>query len=218
LTVLKNISAFSDRRAKEEVTVNRRRSIILGILVLLLALSSGCGQKPQAAPDAGAGNAEANQGSVQAPNEATPQNSDATQGAGGVDQPQLKTESIEVYFTDEQMLELSKESREISYPAEQDKYLAALKALQTPNTASQFSLWGKAEFHSADFKDGTVTVDLTLPDEARLGAGGEALAIDALKNTLFQFDEVEAIDVLVDGAAVDTLMGHVELTHPLVRN
>ncbi|MCT2195530.1 GerMN domain-containing protein [Paenibacillus sp. MB22_1] len=196
----------------------RRRSIILGILVLLLALSSGCGQKPQAAPNNGAGNAEANQGSVQVPDEATPQNSDSTQGADETNAPQQMTESIEVYFTDDQMLELSKESREISYPAKQDKYLAALKALQAPSNASQFSLWGKAEFHSADFKEGTVTVDLTLPDEARLGAGGEALALDALKNTLFQFDEVQAIDVLVDGSPVDTLMGHVELTHPLVRN
>lgn len=198
--------------------MNRRRGIILGVLVLLLALSSGCGQKPKTAPNAGAGNAEANQGSVQTPNQVTPQNSDSTQGAGGADESQLKTEQIEVYFTDDQMLELSKESREISYPAEQDKYLAALKALQTPGNPSQFSLWGKAKFHSADFKDGTVTVDLSLPDEARLGAGGEALAIDALKNTLFQFDEVKAIDVRVDGLAVDTLMGHVELTHPLARN
>lgn len=195
-----------------------RKSYILGVLVLLLALSSGCGQKPQAAPNAGAGNAEAPQENVQAPNTATPQDADSSQGAGGTNQPQQSTEKIETYFTDDQMLELTQVRREISYQAEEDKYLAALKALQTPSDAKQFSLWGKAEFHSADLKDGTVTVDLSLPDEARLGAGGEALAIDALKNTLFQFDEVKAIDLLVDGTPVDTLMGHVELTHPMSRN
>lgn len=195
-----------------------RKSYFMGVLVLLLALSSGCGQKPQAAPNEGARTAETNRENVQAPNSASPQDTDSAQGAGGSNQPQQKTEQIETYFTDDQMLELSKVSREISYPAEEDKYLAALTALQTPSDAKQFSLWGKVEFHSADFKDGTVTVDLALPDEARLGAGGEALALDALKNTLFQFNEVQAIDVLVDGTTVDTLMGHVELTHPLSRN
>lgn len=198
--------------------MNRRRSYILGVLVLLLALSSGCGQKPQTAPNNGAGDAETNQENVQAPDTATPQNADSSQGAGGTNQPQQITANIEAYFTDDQMLELSKVSREIAYPAEEDKYLAALKALQTPNDAKQFSLWGKAEFHSATLKDGTVTVDLSLPDEARLGAGGEALALEALTNTLFQFSEVQAIDLLVDGTPVDTLMGHVELTHPLSRN
>ncbi|MNW48013.1 Sporulation and spore germination [compost metagenome] len=195
-----------------------RKSYLMGVLVLLLALSSGCGQKPQSAPNAGAGNAETNQENVQAPNTASPQNTDSSQGAGGANQPQQITEKIETYFTDDQMLELTQDSREITYQAEADKYLAALKALQTPSDTKQFSLWGKVEFHSAVFKDGTVTVDLALPDEARLGAGGEALALDALKNTLFQFDEVQAIDVLVDGTPVDTLMGHVELTHPLSRN
>jgi hypothetical protein len=195
-----------------------RKSYILGVLVLLLALSSGCGQKPQAAPNAGAGNAEETQEDVQAPNATTPPDADSSQGAGGMKQPQLSTEKIETYFTDDQMLELTQVNREITYQAEEDKYLAALKTLQTPSDAKQFSLWGKAEFRSAVLKDGTVTVDLSLPDEARLGAGGEALALDALKNTLFQFDEVKAIDLLVDGTPVDTLMGHVELTHPMSRN
>lgn len=195
-----------------------RKSYILGVLVLLLALSSGCGQKPQTAPDAGAENAEANQENVLPPNAASPQEEDSSQGAGEMNPPPQITETIETYYTDDQMLELTKASRGITYQAEEDKYLAALKALQTPSSAKQFSLWGKAEFRSADLKDGTVTVDLSLPDEARLGAGGEALALDALKNTLFQFDEVQAIELRVDGTPVDTLMGHVELTHPLSRN
>lgn len=195
-----------------------KKSYILGVLVLLLALSSGCGQKPQASPNAGAGNAETNQQNAQDSNVTTPQDADASQGAGGTNQSQPMTETIDTYFTDDQMLELTQVRREITFQAEGDKYLAALQSLQTPSNTTQFSLWSKVEFHSADFKDGTVTVDLSLPDEARLGAGGEALALDALKKTLFQFNEVQGIDLLVDGALVDTLMGHVELTHPLSRN
>ena len=73
-------------------------------------------------------------------------------------------------------------------------------------------------FKTAEFKDGLVTVDINLPNEARLGSGGESLAIDALKATLFQFQEVNEIELLVDGAKVDTLMGHVELEYPMKRS
>ncbi|MGG6312007.1 GerMN domain-containing protein [Paenibacillus macerans] len=195
-----------------------RKSLILGVLVLLLVFSSGCGQKPQASPETGAENAGANQQNVQAPGVSEPQNPDPIQGAGDSQKPEPKSEAIDTFFTDDQMLELTKVSKEISFQADQDKYLAALKALQTSGDAKLFPLWGKAEFRSASLADGTLTVDMSLPDEARLGAGGEALAINALRNTLFQFAEVQAIELLVDGQAVDTLMGHVELTHPMSRN
>lgn len=65
--------------------------------------------------------------------------------------------------------------------------------------------------------DGTLTVDIHIPDDARLGAGGEAFAIEALTKTLFQFDEIKAIDVLVDGQAAESMMGHVTLEHPIHR-
>lgn len=201
-----------------------RKSLIFGVLVLLLVLSSGCGQKPQASPETGTGNTGGNQQNVDTPAGVEPGESDPMQGAGQTPDAgsegdvSAQSESIDTYYTDDQMLELTKVSREISFQAEQDKYLEALKALQSSSDPKLFPLWGKAEFRSASLKDGTLTVDLSLPDEARLGAGGEALAIDALKNTLFQFSEVNAIELLVDGQEVDTLMGHVELEHPLSRN
>ncbi|MNW52817.1 Sporulation and spore germination [compost metagenome] len=114
------------------------------------------------------------------------------------------------------MLDLIKETKEITYQQEQDKYLAALKSLQGSDS-NLFPLWGKVEFHSAVLKDGALTIDIALPDEARLGAGGEVLALDALKKTMFQFPEVESIELLVDGQQVDTLMGHEELEHPMTR-
>ncbi|WP_059052651.1 GerMN domain-containing protein [Paenibacillus senegalimassiliensis] len=191
-----------------------RKGMILGVLVLVLVLSTGCGQKPGASPEAGAGNAGTNQGS----GVTDPQVTDPAQGAGNVDKPDQQSASIEVYFTDEQMLDLTKVSREITFQADEDKYLEALKALQDSSDSQLLPLWGKAEFHKAELKGEILTVDLSLPDEARLGAGGEALALDALRNTLFQFSEVEAIELLVDGQQVDTLMGHVELEHPITRN
>lgn len=193
----------------------------MGMLVVLLLLSSGCGQKPQAAPTTGTGNAGSN-GAVGEPVAAAPQNEG--QGSQGEDngkepaQSPLQTTSIEAYYTDDNMLELTKETRQISFESDQDKYLAALKTLQSSENTGLFALWEKAVFHSATLADGVLTVDMSLPDEARQGAGGEALAIEALTKTLFQFQEVNAIELLVDGEKVDTLMGHVELDHPLLRN
>ncbi|MFD1178809.1 GerMN domain-containing protein [Paenibacillus puldeungensis] len=178
-----------------------KKIFTLGLLVVLLVLSSGCGQKPQSSSS----NKESNAGSnIQTPAAAVPQEN--------------KSIKIEAYYTDDQMLELKKEEREIAYRQEKDKYLEALKALQNSSKQELFPLWGKAVFQSVSLKDGQLTVDLELPDEARLGAGGEALALDALKKTLFQFSEVKTIELLVDGQKVDTLMGHVEIEQPLSRN
>lgn len=78
-------------------------------------------------------------------------------------------------------------------------------------------MWSNIELLSATFDQGKLTLDVHIPDEARLGSGGEILAIDALKGTFFQFDEINSIDLLVDGEATDSLMGHAELEHPLTR-
>lgn len=199
----------------------KRKMWIAGVLVLLIAISAGCGQKPQVAPVPGQPNettgSATNNGDTEtnAP-ERNNSNSSSNTGSTGAENDVI-TASIETYFTDDQMMELIKESKQITYKQEKDKYLTALQALQSSDT-QLFSLWGKVQFHTADLKEGQLVIDITLPDEARLGAGGEALALDALKQTIFQFSEVQSIELLVDGVQVDTLMGHVELEHPMNRN
>ncbi|PYE48021.1 GerMN domain-containing protein [Paenibacillus barcinonensis] len=56
-----------------------------------------------------------------------------------------------------------------------------------------------------------------IPDEARLGAGGELLFLAVLQQTMFQFEEVHSIQLLVDGQQTESLMGHVELQNPILR-
>ncbi|WP_410768456.1 GerMN domain-containing protein [Fontibacillus sp. BL9] len=203
-----------------------RKLYITGMLVLLLALSTGCGQKPGAAPadstasGAAANSTETNQGGTSDP--VTPGSSGVQtpgQASGGqTSEEQSIKKTIDSYFTDDQLLELKKVSAEITYKEEQDKYLAALKTLKESGSSDLIPLWGKVEFHTAKVENGELTIDITLPDEARLGAGGEVLALDALKQTMFQFQEVKSIELLVDGKQVETLMGHEELEHPMTRN
>ncbi len=105
----------------------------------------------------------------------------------------------------------------IAFKDTKEKYTEVFKALQNSSKADQIPLWNKIELKSLEFSNGQVVMDIHKPDEAQLGAGGEALAISALSQTFFQFDEVKNIDVLVDGEQVESLMGHVDLVHPITR-
>ncbi|MBA9085281.1 putative small lipoprotein YifL [Fontibacillus solani] len=192
------------------------RKWIAGLLLLLVVIIAGCGQKPQAAPN------ESPDQAVQNPVTAAPDTgTDSNQTVDATDDTNKDNavsdeikQSIKVYFTDNDLMELQSAERQITFVDESQKYEKAFGALQTPEQG-KISLWQKVVLKSAAFSNGQVTVDITLPDEARLGAGGESLAIDALKQTMFQFDEVKQLELTVDGQQVDTLMGHVELEHPI---
>ncbi|MFC4101021.1 GerMN domain-containing protein [Paenibacillus xanthanilyticus] len=126
---------------------------------------------------------------------------------------------VTVYFTDEEQTGLSERTRELAFPANdsKSKVEAAFQALQQDGDNGEVSLWKHAELLSVKVDGTTVTLDIHLPDEARFGAPGEALAIESLTKTLFQFDDVDAIDILIDGEKADSLMGHEMLDHPIVK-
>jgi hypothetical protein len=127
--------------------------------------------------------------------------------------------SIEVFYTDPEELELHKASAEITFASEDEKYKEAFASLQQSKDDKFVPLWSKdIELKSVQFKDGALTLDIHMPDTARLGAGGEVFALDALKQTFFQFSEVKSLDLLVDGKSSESLMGHVDLEHPMTRS
>ncbi|MNB90032.1 Sporulation and spore germination [compost metagenome] len=203
------------------------------VSAVLLMVIAGCGDKPTAAPAAEAapsstaalsgvegttGNgAEGAEGTVTpsvAP-QAEPSPSPAATAEPA--KPEKQSQSIEVYFTDPQQLDLVPATVTISFGNETEKYTESFKALQTSSNADQVTLWGGIELKSLEFKDGQVTLDVHKPDEAQLGAGGEAMAVSSLAKTFFQFSEVSSIELLVDGEQVESLMGHVDLDHPITR-
>lgn len=185
-------------------------------LVLLLALASGCGQKPGTAQPSGNEEPQVEQGAGPATNHQGSNKAENASGETGTEAPEQQTLSIKSYYTDDQLNELTEKEQTIRYTKDEDKYIAALETLKDSGDSELLPLW-KVEFHSAKLSEGMLTVDITLPDEARLGAGGEALAVEALQNTLFQFQEIESIELLVDGQQTESLMGHVELEHPMTR-
>ncbi|OAB44353.1 GerMN domain-containing protein [Paenibacillus glacialis] len=205
-----------------------------GLLALVVVLGTACGDKPQVGPTNSPKEGQSETVTVPEKEKEKEKEVPATDASGEngsvntdkVDKGNVKKdeveasakkESISVYFTDTQEMELKESKQEITFEDDIQKYKAAFKALQTSNNDELIPLWGKVELKSLDIKEGAITMDIHLPDEARLGAGGEMFALESLQKTLFQFDEVKSIELLVDGQQVESLMGHADLEHPMTK-
>ncbi|WP_159883103.1 GerMN domain-containing protein [Paenibacillus puerhi] len=173
-------------------------------------IASGCGQKP----------AEPLSPAPEPAKTADPGSSNGS-GSGGqapvAPQPAKQSQSVKVYYADANLEKLLEKEATIEFGEEKDKYLAAFNVLKkTPDDAT-VSLAKHLTFKSAQLKDGQLTLDLVMPDEARLGSGGEVMLLTALQKTAFQFDEVKTLEILLEGKQVESLMGHMELQHPFKR-
>lgn len=153
--------------------------------------------------------------------------SDASSGAGAqapAGEPpggtKAKPEPVTVkYYVANDRLDGLLEREAVVEPEEpSDTYRLAMEALKRGDeSAGELPLWKNAVFRRVELAGGVLIVDVSLPGEARLGSMGEALAIEAIARTAFQFEEVSALEILVDGEQADSLMGHEELAHPIVR-
>ena len=102
-----------------------------------------------------------------------------------------------------------------------DKYTAAMKSLLTgTKEKGQTNVFPKkAKLRSVVVKDGIATVDFSkeLQTNFRGGSTGEEMLIGSIVNTLTDFPEVQKVSILIDGSAVETLSGHMDLSEPLTR-
>ncbi|WP_282940001.1 GerMN domain-containing protein [Paenibacillus sp. RC67] len=185
-----------------------RGLILTGAVALVL---SGCGQKPLSNGGASQGSENSAVNSQATP---TPTPSEAPQNA----KKEPLTKQIKAYYGDDQAEKLVEKEVTINYNEDKDKYTASLWTLKkAPENSNLIPLAQALGFKSAVLKEGKLTLDMTMSNEGRLGAPGESMLLQAIQKTLFQFPEVESIDILVDGKAVDSLMGHMDLPHPIKR-
>jgi hypothetical protein len=181
-----------------------KRGSILWTTAALVLLLTGCGEGAAPAP-------QPPQTAVIPPTSATPAS------AQPAAEPQLTKQTIAVYYTDQNLMDLKKEEQEIAYKDDLDKYKQAIALLEKPKQAGHEPLWQNFRYHSLSFQDGQLTIDADSSNQYNVGASAEALAIDALTQTLFQFPEVKQIRILEDGKPTDSLMGHFDVSEPFTR-
>ncbi|MEQ7049433.1 GerMN domain-containing protein [Paenibacillaceae sp. P-4] len=199
----------------------------LAAAVLSITIISACGAKPTtngaAQPEQPtAEQPTTEQPTTEQPNEEKPSDETTkpeqpTTDKGQETKSDKQEKSLDVFVSDDQLMELKSYKKTIQFSNDDEKYEAALSALKTSDNDKDIPLWEKIDFKSVKMDKGTLVIDIHIPEEGHLGAGGEAFALDALTKTLFQFDEVKAIDILVDGKSDESLMGHVTLKHPIKR-
>jgi hypothetical protein len=142
-----------------------------------------------------------------------------TQGGGTpVETPAAKQLKVKTFYTDDNLDKLFEREANITYTADSDKYKAALDALKTSPDAKLFPLSKGITYRSAKLDSGNLTIDLSIASDGRLGAPGEDLLVESIRNSMFQFTEVKTIEILVDGKKTESMMGHVSLPHPIKRN
>jgi hypothetical protein len=199
-----------------------RKTVLPAVLLLSAMIAvTGCGQKSGGAPVTN-GSTVSPQASVTASaapeptasGKAAPEPTPTAKTLPPVDENKL---TIQVYYADKNVDKLVAADQEIRYTTGESKYLSALKAMTESMDPEKFPLCKGFTFHSAVLKDGNLTVNLAFDAKSQMGSDGETLLLQAIPKTLFQFPEVKTIDLLVDGKKVDSLMGHVDLPHPIKR-
>ncbi|MCU6708291.1 GerMN domain-containing protein [Paenibacillus sp. J5C_2022] len=187
---------------------------------LMLAALSGCGaqSKPEDASQGAKPDANAAEGSANDNKQTSDDESKGELQEEAVQEEASQETEVVIYGSDDELLQLTERKATIESEDGQDLIVKAVAELQKDGEDGQLSLWSRIVIKEIQLDDdGAVTIDIHIPDEARLGAPGERLLVDSLLNTLFQFPEVHTIELLVDGEVMESLMGHVELTHPFAR-
>ncbi|WP_162848403.1 GerMN domain-containing protein [Paenibacillus nanensis] len=179
--------------------------------IILASALTGCGAQDNPSQSSGGGAVSPSPSSAAG----TAGNGTSDETSSEAEKP-AETVEIRVFGSDEELENIVERKVSVVKGTDLELVESALAELRKDGDGS-ISMWKGVHLLSTKLKDGIVTIDVHIPDEARLGAPGELQMVETLKSTLFQFSFVEGIEVLVAGEAVESMMGHVELEHPYVR-
>ncbi len=176
----------------------KRSAYSLFSLVVFITLLSGCSSQP---------------GSEQAATPKDPQkveeNIQPVQSAPPIGEGKSQ---VQLFMTDELALEVVEVQAELSWNSE-TKFETLFQALSGPQGDHAVSLWEGWSLIDSSLADGFLTLNLSGPGEA-VGSGIERLMLLTLLKTMFQFPEVEQVQLLINGEKKQTLSGHVDIHNP----
>ncbi len=122
-----------------------------------------------------------------------------------------------VYFSDENGSKLVAESRPVE-PSTDTPTAAVEALLGSPTPPNQPTMPAETRLLGIVVDANIATVDLSseLIENHPGGSSAERLTVYSLVNTLCELEEVDRVIILVEGAKVDTISGHLDTSGPLV--
>ena len=204
--------------------LNKMKKILPLFMISLLLLCAGCDKQDISNMENKGNNlpASSTENDSNVKNNKSISTSDQSNSNGQNNQSGQVTEmKIKVYYPDENGMNLVGVDRTIKLDDKNDKYTAAVKAVMIPPTEKKLTsvIPEKATLIEVKFMDGTafVNLDKNIKDGFAGGSTGEEFLIGSIVNTLTEFEEVKEVQFLINGQAVETLSGHMDLTEPIAR-
>ena len=127
--------------------------------------------------------------------------------------------SVKVYYPDDAGINLVAVKRTVEVKSDAEKYLAAVNLLMdNPNEKDLTVIFPKnAKIKSVKVSNGTAFVDFdkNITKSFVGGSTGEEFLVNSIVKTLTEFSEVKQVRFLVEGAEIETLSGHMDLSVPI---
>ncbi|AGB40469.1 sporulation/spore germination protein [Halobacteroides halobius DSM 5150] len=128
----------------------------------------------------------------------------------------LASKKVKVYFGDQQAQYLVSKIREVELD---DLYINSIKELIKGPQSKELmkTIPSQTKLLNIKVEDGLARVNFSreLIDNHWGGTAGEMITVYSIVNTLAQFKEINRVRILVNGKQIKTLVGHLDLTHPL---
>ena len=130
--------------------------------------------------------------------------------------------SVKVYYPDDAGINLVGVKRTVEIASDSEKYLAAVNLLMdNPNEKDLTVIFPKnAKIKSVKVSNGTAFVDFdqNITKSFVGGSTGEEFLVNSIVKTLTEFSEVKQVRFLVEGAEIETLSGHMDLSEPVKKS
>ena len=185
--------------------MKKYRIVVAVIMSIFLLLSIGCDSAQKAQ---------------------TPASSSSTQQADdkkAVQQPEKKAiaqeETIQVYFPNADGTKLIAVSKKIK--TGNDKYKATVQALMEGTTDKKLTVVmpKNTKLQGVKIDKNVAYVDFSKEFIKNFtgGSTGEIMLVGSIVDTLTEYPEIKAVQILVEGKEIDSLSGHMDLSTPIQR-
>ncbi|MBS3908051.1 MAG: GerMN domain-containing protein [Actinobacteria bacterium] len=191
--------------------------LIVALVSLLTVLATGC--EDEAKKSAPVSEAQKYNVATDAQESAaTESGADAGKAIAGA--KSAKAVDITVYFSDDQSEYLVSETRHIA-DTENLAISAMEELIKGPTESGHYAtIPSETSILGIDINDRIAYVSFSkeLIDKHWGGSSGELMTITSIVNTLTEFDDIQKVQILVDGKTVETIAGHSDVSRPLARD